>query len=212
MHRRFALTALVAGLLIGQAGTSSANTVYGNLGTSGTSAVGGFNEDTGPNANPVKFVAQGFSAASPNLSVSSISMWLFGDPSQVTLGIFADNAGSPAASPLFTSNTQEVGGKDLYTFGFSGANLSNGVNYWVSPVNSDVSWYLAGGAPTGQNGSGYTYVATKESSNGTSWTPATTNAYSMSIAAVPEPSSLAIAGAGIVLAGLAVARRRRVPA
>lgn len=211
MHRRFAFTALLAALVLGQAASTSANTVFGNLGTSGTDAVGGLNEDTGPNANPVKFVAQGFSAASPNLAVTSISMWLFGDPSSVTLGIYADNSGSPAATPLFTSNTQQVGAKDLYSFSFSGANLSNGVNYWVSPVNSDVSWYLASNAPVGQNASGYTFTGARESTGG-AWTPSNFNSWSMSVTAVPEPSSLAIVGVGIAMAGLAAARRRRTPA
>lgn len=211
MHRRFALTVLVFGLLMGQGGTASANTVFGNLGASGTDAVGNFNADTGPASSPTLFVAQGFSAAAPNLSVTSVSMWLFGDPAPVTLGIYADNAGSPAASPLFTSNTQSVGAKDLYTFSFSGANLSNGTNYWISPVSSDVSWYLASSAPSGQNLSGYTFTSAKESS-GAGWTPSTSNQWSVSVTAVPEPSSVAIAGAGLVLAGLAAARRRRVPA
>lgn len=208
MTHRLAFPVFAAALLaLGSIAPATAATVFGNLGSAGTDTVGNFNSDTGPGVNLL--VAQGFSAASPNLSIDSVSMWLFGDPANATLGIYADNAGVPAASPLYTSNQLLVGAKDLYTFSFTGADLTNGTNYWISPVSSNVSWYLASGAPTQQNGSGYTFTSAKENA-GSGWVNSSTNTWSISVSAVPEPSSLAIAGVGIAAAGLAAVRRRRI--
>lgn len=208
MTQRLAFPVLTAALLaLSSMASVSAATVFGNLGSTGTNTVGSFNGDTGPGVNFL--VAQGFSAASPNLSIDSVSMWLFGDPANATLGIYADNSGVPAASPLYTSNQLSVGAKDLYTFSFTGADLANGTNYWISPVNSNVSWYLASGAPTQQNGSGYTFTSAKENT-GSGWVNSSTNTWSISVSAVPEPSSLAIAGVGIAIAGITAVRRRRI--
>lgn len=187
------------------------NVVYGNLGASGTGALSTTNTDVGPTLND--FIAQGFTAASPNLAVQSVSLGLFGDGSiATTVGIFADNFGQPAASPLFTSSTVNVGSKSTYSFGFSGANLTSGATYWVMPL-ADVSWYLnsPGSVPVGQNSSGYTFVNTLENVGGGGWTGAGSNRYSLSIAAVPvpEPSTYALAAAGLAAAGFVRGRRRK---
>lgn len=183
--------------------------VFGNLGASGTGGLGSTNTDIGPTQND--YLAQGFTAASPNLSLTSVSLGLFGDGSIATsVGLYADNFGQPAASPLYTSSVVNVGAKTTYTFNFTGANLTNGSTYWVVPL-SDVSWYLnnPGSAPVGQNSSGYAFVNTLENIDGAGWTGAGSNRYSLSVTAVPEPSTYAMAGIGMAAAGLLRWRRRR---
>lgn len=185
--------------------------VFGNLGASGTNSAGSFNADVGDGSVPFLNAAQGFTATSPNLTVTSVGLWLFGDGSiPTTVGIFADNAGSPAASPAFTSSTLNVGAESLYQFSFSGATLTNGASYWIRPVTSgEVSWYLASGAPTAQNSSGYVFNGAKQNT-GSGWTASSTSDWSVTVSAVPEPSTYAMAAIGAGVAGLMGWRRRKV--
>lgn len=214
MKLRLVLSALAACLLaVAAGGTAHADVVFGNLGTSGTGGLGGTNTDVGPGVND--YIAQGFTAASPNLAVTSVSLGLFGATEgtvPATIAIYANNFGQPAASPLYTSNTVNIGSKATYTFSFSGANLTNGSTYWVIP-QSDMSWYLnnPGSAPVEQNSSGYTFVNTLENIGGSGWSTAGSNRYSISIVAVPvpEPSTYALAAAGLAIAGFMRARRRK---
>jgi hypothetical protein len=197
-------------LSIGAAGIATAapitNVVFGNLETSGTGAITNTNTDVGPTAG--FNIAQSFTAASPNLNVASITLGLFGDGAiSTTVGIFSDNSGEPAAAPLFTSSAVTVGAKGLYSFGFSGATLTAGLNYWVYPL-ADVSWYTASTVPVAQNSSGYAYNATEEN-DGSGWVPAGSNRYSISVSAVPEPSTYALAAVGLGVAGFVRARRRK---
>ena len=201
------VTCLVAlGVLTaGSARVATAEVVFGNLGTSGTGAITNTNTDVGPTAG--FNIAQSFTAASPNLNVASITLGLFGDGTSTTVGIFSDNSGEPAASPLFTSSAVTVGAKGLYSFGFSGATLTAGLNYWVYPL-ANVSWYTAGTAPVEENSSGYAFNATEEN-GGLGWFPAGSNRYSVSVSAVPEPSTYALAALGLGVAGFVRARRRK---
>lgn len=192
-------------LALSVASIAESAVVYGNLGVSGTGAITNTNTDMGPGLN--FFIAQGFTAASPNLDVTSITLGLFGDGSiPTTVGIYADNFGQPAASALYTSAVTTVGAKDLYNFSFTGAQLTNGSSYWVIP-QSDVSWYTAGSAPSAQNSSGYNFTQTLENP-GTGWVSAGSNRYSLSVQAVPEPTTYALGAIGIAAAGLARWRRR----
>lgn len=189
---------------------ASAAVVFGNLGTSGTGTLGNTNTDIGPTAND--FLAQGFTAASPNLNVTSISLGLFGTSESTipaSIAIFADNFGSPAASPLFTSSVANIGDKGTYAFSFTGANLTNGSSYWIIP-QTDVSWYLnsPGSVPTAQNSSGYNFTNTLENIDGGGWVEAGSKRYSVSVQAVPEPATYAMAAVGFAAAGLARWRRR----
>jgi|688.fasta_scaffold342774_2 hypothetical protein len=192
-------------LALGVASIAESAVVYGNLGVSGTGAITNTNTDMGPGIN--FFIAQGFTAASPNLDVTSITLGLFGDGSiPTTVGIYADNFGQPAASALYTSAVTTVGAKDLYNFSFTGAQLTNGSSYWVIP-QSDVSWYTATPVPAGLNSSGYTFTQTLETFEG-GWAAAGSNRYSLSVQAVPEPTTYALGAIGIAAAGLARWRRR----
>jgi len=154
------------------------------------------------------------------LDLQSITVGLFGtnvSTIPLTVSIYADSAGNPAATPLFTSAVTQVGTTDKYTFSFTGASLSANTTYWVVPNGG--SWYYNAGtppAPMAHNASGYTYVGGRESLS-TGVTPASSvwdvggnNRYSVSITAVPEPSTLTLAGIGLAMVvGLEVRRRRR---
>lgn len=184
------------------------NVVFGNLGSSGTDGVGGFNADIGP--GPGFQLAQGFTASSPKLSVQSVSLWLFGEGTTGSVSIYDATALNPPGGPgdpVATSTSQTIGAKGLYQFSFSGLELTNGTNYWIVP-NGNVSWYQAGSAPTVQNASGYAFAGSLEKSGGGFWQLAGTNQMSVSVQAVPEPTTYAMAAVGIAAAGLARWRRR----
>ena len=184
------------------------NVVFGNLGSSGTNSVGNTNTDIGPG---VGFrLAQGFSASSPKLTVQSVSLWLFGESASGSVSIWDATALSPPGGPgdpIATSSSQTIGAKGLYQFNFSGVELTNGTNYWIVP-NGNVSWYLASGAPTAQNGSGYGFTGSLELTDGGFWETASSSNMSVSINAVPEPSSYALAAIGFGVGGFARWRRR----
>ncbi len=189
-------------------GAPVTNVVFGNLGSSGTNGVGNFNSDIGP--GPGFQLAQGFTASSPNLSVQSVSLWLFGESTAGSVSIYDATAIIPAGGPgdpVATSASQTIGAKGLYQFSFSGLQLTNGTNYWIVP-NGNVSWYLAGGAPTAQNASGYAFAGSLEKTDGGFWQTAGTNQMSVSISAVPEPSTYALSAIGLTVAGFARWRRR----
>jgi hypothetical protein len=190
------------------ASIAKADVVFGNLGASGTNSVGNFNADVGTGSAPFLLAAQGFTAASPNLSVQSVGLWLFGTGGSATVGIYSNNAGVPGTL-LHTSSSQAIGSKSLYQFSFSGANLSNGSTYWIVPQTAgEISWYLAGSAPGVQNASGYAYFDAAQDT-GSGWTGIEANdAFSVSVQAVPEPSTYALAALGLGVAGFVRARRR----
>lgn len=185
------------------------NVVLGNLGVSGTNSVGNFNADIGSGSDPFLLAAQGFTAASPNLTVQSVGLWLFGSGTvPASVGIYSNSSGAPGTL-LYTSSTVNISAKSLYQFSFSGANLSNGTSYWIVPQTStEISWYLASAAPTQQNGSGYTFLGASQDI-GSGWTSVdATNTFSVTVSAVPEPSTYALAGIGLAAAGLMRWRRR----
>lgn len=92
--------------------------------------------------------------------------------------------------------------------------LSPDTNYWVvlSAGGSDAyGWYATDESPDQQNGSGYSFVAGRRSTNaGSTWSNnglATLSAVAIDVVSVPEPSTIMLAGLGIV--GVAVADRTR---
>lgn len=200
-----ALVTLTCGTVVTAAPTS--NVVFGNLGSSGTNSVGSFNADIN-GTNPA--LAQGFTASSPKLTLQSVSLWLSGTSTPASVSIYDATALAPPGGPgdpVATSSSQTIGAKGLYQFSFSGVELVNGTNYWIVP-NGTVSWFLAGGAPTQQNASGYAYTATQERPFSGFWETTSTTSMSVSITAVPEPSTYALAAIGFGVAGVARWRRR----
>jgi hypothetical protein len=189
---------------------SFAQVVYGNLGSSGTDALGPTNTDITLSVWPV----QGFSTGtSTDLDVQSVTMGLFYDNSNTlpfTVSLYNDASGQPGTL-LATSSQVNVGSNDRYTFPFTGLTLSPGTAYWARPAVG-LSWYrnLAESAPTAQNGSGYTFVDTLITTNGGSSYSTVNPGYAISVNAVPEPASIGLMALGAVgLAATALRRSRR---
>ena len=190
-----------------------ADVVFGNLGASGTGALSNTSTEFGPDAG--RSLAQGFTAASPNLKVTSIALGLIGTGTvPAYVDIYADVSGQPAASPLSSSSVINVGAKGTYAFSFFDANLTQGSNYWVIP-QLEGSWFLnsPGSTPTAQNSSGYIYTSTLERLTFGSWQEAPSNRYGISVTASPIPE-IDPAGFGSVAAlitgTLGLIERRRL--
>lgn len=189
-----------------------AEIVFGNLGATGTAALGDTSTPFGASPLTTLALAQGFTTGTSNLSVQSITLGLSatGTVSR-TVSLYSDASLAPNAL-LFTSSAVNVGEQNKYTFNFSGAGLAPSTNYWIVPEQGS-RWYVSfnESQPAVLNGSGYAYLGTKRqtSDNPGTWINSSLP-YSVSIEAVPEPSSLVMAGLGIGgLAMLERSRRRR---
>jgi len=195
---------------------------YGNLGPNGSAGNdSGTAQVIGLSGTANRLVAQGFTVSAPNVLLQSAQFY-FGTPTAnpaVTVRLFSDNAGSPGSSLVTLSGSSSVPTEAKYTYTTSYW-LTAGSTYWmvVSDANavsnsSSFSWFanLANTVPTAQNLSGWTNAGTDRSSDGGStWsdnTPATTS--SISINAVPEPSTYAMALAGLACGGYSMFRRRK---
>lgn len=206
----------LAFLALAMVGVSAhADVVFGNLGTSGTGALGGTNTDFGPVDTGELALAQGFNTGTSSLrDIQSVTLGLFvtnsGTSENRTVSIYTDSAGSPG-SILYTSQAVPVGNTGTYTFPFSNASLSASTPYWIVP-SGPASWYLntPDSTPAGLNSSGYSYTGTKRELPSGGWTTPSPNltSYSVSVAAVPEPSAIALSGIGIASALYAMRRRR----
>jgi hypothetical protein len=136
---------------------------------------------------------------------------LFATPATtLTVSIYSDNAGVPG-SPLYTSSSLSVSTNTVYTFPFSGVNLSPSTNYWIVP-EGPASWYLNADdtSPTEQNSSGYTFTSSKRNRPSVGWTTPSPNlsSYAVSVQAVPEPPAIVLSGIGLASALYGMRRRR----
>lgn len=189
-----------------------AEIVFGNLGATGTAALSDTTTDFGPSAISTLALAQGFTTGTSNLTIQSVTLGLFGasTPNTVsrTVALYSNASNAPFES-LFTSSAVDVGEQNKYTFNFTGVVLSPNTSYWIVPQQGS-SWYLNldESQPTGLNGSGYSYLGTRRQaiSNPGIWANSSLP-YSVTVEAVPEPSSLVMAGLGV--GGLALLERSR---
>lgn len=99
------------------------------------------------------------------------------------------------------------------TFTFTGSyQMSPSTNYWVviSAAGPDsFQWETAGATPTVANASGYSAIGGRRQANlSSNWTANSSASFGMvEVQAIPEPSTIMLAGLGIV--GVAVADRTR---
>lgn len=229
---RFVLPGLMLGLVLSLVpSVAKAGVVFGNLGSSGTSpsSVGG----TGWTVTSGELAAVGFNTGTATfgtLTVNSITLGLAGVPvPSQSVSIYASTGSGTAAQPtgaaLFTTTiapTNPVG--SLWTFSFSansqqGAQLAASTNYWVvlNYVGSNIGWnqgspFNQTTTPGVQNSSTYSSISGFTRStydNRVTWdTGFATQRLSVSINAVPEPSTYAMAGIGAGILGLFRLRRR----
>lgn len=199
-------------LLLSSAAPLRAEVVFGNLGDDGSGSL----SDTGTNfggAASTQAIAVGFTTGSDSdfLQLQSVTLGLFATSSgtlQRSVSIFSDASGNPGSS-LVTSGTVNVGDDAKYTFPFSNYQLAAGTSYWIVPEGS-ATWYRAEPevSPSGRNESGWSFVAGRSSTVGSAgpWSSAATT-FSVSVQAVPEPSTVALALVGV--GGLIGVRLRR---
>lgn len=203
--------AVALGIVAGPARVQ-AETVFGNLGVSGTGAL----SSSGSDMVPIYSAAVGFTTgtSSDTLKLESITLGLFYDnfaTQSFTLKLYQDNAGAPGAL-AFTSSASLIGVKDSYSFSFGQEQLASSTTYWIVPDES-LFWYgpSPASAPVAFNGSGYVAAGTVASTdNRATWTATPEiNFYSVSVQAVPEPSTYVTAAIGFGVAGLMGWRRRK---
>jgi hypothetical protein len=212
------LFALSVCLISASAQSVRADVVFGNLGPTGAGAISDSGSDFGPSAASLKVLAQGFTTGSNTdfLTLQSVVLGAFYDnfvTENLTVGLYSNGGGNNPGTLLATSSPTSVGAKGKYTFGFSDYELSATTSYWIVPqFDVDWFWYIndAETQPEQQNSSGYGYLGTRRS-NGTiagTWSN-TSQPYSLSVNAVPEPGTIGLAIAGICAGGVALARRRK---
>jgi hypothetical protein len=200
-----------------------AEVVFGNLGASGTDAIDdGFLSRIGSTTlgQPGNQVAFAFTSSSNPLflELTKASLGLGSNVPYPTgvLNLVADNAGLPTGS-ILASATSSLGPDAKYNFNFSNYALTANTKYWLrlqdpnASTPSSFSWLqnANAAAPSALNGSGYAFDSVSRSINGGS----TWNAFpdgaklAISIEAVPEPSTIVMAGLGGL--GLLVMERNR---
>lgn len=226
MKTRLVASTLVAAILcmVGSR-SATADVVFGNLGSTGGNSLSGASSVIGPGDPSESWIAQGFNTGtSTKLSLESITLGLgtLLESATATVSIYSNSFGAPGTS-LFTSSSVVIpsGPQATYTFSFSGASLAAGTSYWILP-SAGVAWFQAVNVPAGaatpqeQNASGYSYTQSIESDTVDivpgSWSGASSNRFAVSVQAVPEPSTYALAAVGLGLAGFVRARRRKISA
>lgn len=199
-------------------------TVSSVIGTSGTNNIA---------------LAQGFISGTGELGSPPYSQWLniesvilgLGNPSSSPaptplVQLWSSSAGAPLA-PLATFVGGTITSNDKYTFTLpSPYTLTASTQYYIVVTDqnagsgSSFAWFASDPAtvPDGYDnniagpGVSYDYLNTRRSSNGgSSWVNGSVvNQYaSITLKAVPEPSTVVMAAAGLTTAGFAIRRHRR---
>ncbi len=221
MRFKFGSLAVFFGLLATQMIGAHAADIYSNLGTpdSSSNAAIGYNSPTNTNV----IYAQGFTTGTSLYVINSVDLPLgvtgAGNGSPL-LKIYSDNAGKPGTALDATFTNPTFGAQSLYSLTLATPfAMSASTSYWVvlsdstATAQTKFNWYYTDtfSSPTGQNGSGVTFLGGARSLNGGS-TWSTNNVFAqtgiiLNATAVPEPTTYALAA--IASGVLAVVARRR---
>ena len=203
MRVRLVTTALLAAATIGCA---HAGTIFSTFGPGQTFNSGGIALTLNGGTNG-ESLAEPFTPGS-NTSVGSVALALYGSAA-MSLTLETDSSGAPSGSgtAVTTSFTPNAGAAQVFTFTLSTPfAVTAGTQYWLVAQSAD---------PTGDSwapASAASPTASFLGASSTSWQDSgVVLAYSLSTptsATVPEPASLPLLGAGMLLA-LALARRPR---
>lgn len=199
-----AVAALAAALMVSTA--VRADVVIGNLGPTGASnPSGGGVFYTSPEA-----VAFGFTTGSDPLELQ-LSSAVFGvfNPAggSVTATLYEGATPDGPGTPLSTQTLPTAGGAgskvEFVTGGWVNLNPNQAYTIVLSPSSpGGVTWAFPATTPTEQNSSGWGSPTALTSADGlTNWGPAAAFG-AVSLTAVPEPSTYALAGVGLLAAGL----------
>ena len=126
------------------------------------------------------------------------------DPSSVLVNTISDSSLAATSSGFPTTVTFNVPGSVL-----AATNLLGGNEYWIglaAGTTGDAWWYNGDGSGVGTGGQSF-YTNVTLSNTASAANVATGQAFQGIVSDAPEPTSLAIIGAG--LAGIGYARRRK---
>jgi hypothetical protein len=212
-----ALTALFAALALSALSIPSAaraGVVLGNLGADGSGPIADFGQGVGSNSQ----FAYGFTTG-PTIWDRKLDGVVFGlidqDGATITANLFTDNAGNPGTLvTLIGTGTATSSGTKVQFGPASPITLDLNTTYWITlSTPGAFTWAEADPAvvPTSQNGSGWLHFGSLRKSGTNPWVVITSDK-AVSLSAVPEPSTYALAGIGLAAAGFArrLRKARRV--
>ena len=223
---RFVLSSLVLGMVLSSApSVATAGVVYGNLGSNGdTPATAGVDSITLNSAT--RYSAAGFNTGAATvgaLKLNSVTLALSGSVAPSKVQIWSSTGSGTAALPSALLSVSAVANSvtpltgNLFTYSFSanpqdGVQLAASTDYWLV-LQGPATWETQdpSSLPGVQNGSTYTSIANYVRSSinsGSTWSTPSVSQVGISLNAVPEPSTYALAGIGAGLLGLAKYRRR----
>jgi hypothetical protein len=218
------LTAVIASVVAVASVLASAApvVVFGNLGGSGTNDLAA---STNAGISDTTWLAHGFTVGGTNTFLDKVTLGLADNDSttarvQLFASVGTGTDAQPSGAALATRTaTVSSNTPTLQSFDFNQFALTPGSSYWLVVSSPDLgslfNWVFNndGDFPTSQNASGWSPLSpvTKLSTDsGSSWNSSGSNRpASISITAVPEPGSIALAGIGIAAAGLRLRRRSR---
>lgn len=162
----------------------------------------------------------GTSTSYLNLTGVNLSLAVSGTASSAVPVVSIFSGSSNPTTAVATLNGPTItNSAPAQTFTFSPSSvpltLSANTNYWVvlSAAAGQFGWYFANGTPAEQNGSGFSFVNGQSSTNaGSSWSQEllpSLGATSIQVQAVPEPSTIMLAGIGVAGAIVVDHSRRR---
>lgn len=198
-----AVVALAAALMVST--VAKADVVFGNLSSTGTTGLSSINtEFLASNQAAVGFTVP----ANQPWSLDSVVFGLSAPSgsANVTATLFTAVSGTPGSAVGSWSSLQAVTGstRQKYTFADGPSSIAPG-DYFVV-LTSDAAFNVfasaegANSAPTAQNNSGWSF-ASWLGNQGAGWNSNLMVAGS-AVSIVPEPSTYALAGVGLVAAGL----------